>query len=100
MTNQRQNISQNVSENFDSDLKKLKLLRVENDSSPIVAYLNINSLGDKINHFREICKKSSDDILCDDEAKLDSSYPGAQFQINYYQFPAVRRDNMCWVDYF
>ena len=42
LTNQRQNISQNVSENFDSDLKKLKVLKVENDSNPIVAYLNIN----------------------------------------------------------
>ena len=36
LTNQRQNISQNVSENFDSDLKKLKVLKVENDSNPIV----------------------------------------------------------------
>ena len=42
LTNQRQNISQNVSENFDSDLKKLKVLKVENDSNPMVAYLNIN----------------------------------------------------------
>ena len=37
----------NVSENFDSDLKKLKALRVEDDSKQIVAYLNINSLGGK-----------------------------------------------------
>ena len=48
LTNQRQNISQNVSENFDSDLKKWKVLRVENDSNPIFAYLNINPLGKKI----------------------------------------------------
>ena len=32
----------NVLENFDSDLKKLKVLRVENDSNHIVAYLAIN----------------------------------------------------------
>ena len=31
-----------VSQNFDSDLKKLKVLRVENDSNHIVAYLAIN----------------------------------------------------------
>ena len=43
-TNQRHKISQNVSKNFDSDLKKLKVL---NDSNPTVAYLNINSLGEK-----------------------------------------------------
>ena len=55
-TNQRHKISQNVSKNFDSDLKKLKVLRVENDSNPIVAYLNINSLGEKINHFVKYAK--------------------------------------------
>ena len=43
-----------MSGNFGSDLKKLKVLRVENDSNPKVAYLNINSLGEKINHLREI----------------------------------------------
>ena len=82
LTNQRQNISQNVSEIFHSDLKRLKVLRVENDSTPIVAYLNINSLGEKINHLHEICKDSPIDILCVDEIKLDSSYHDAQFQIN------------------
>ena len=30
--------SQNVSENSDSDYKKLKFLRVESDYNPIVAY--------------------------------------------------------------
>ena len=92
LTNQRQNISQNVSENFDTDLKKLKVLRVENDSNPIVAYFNINSLGEKINHLCEICKDSPIRILCVDEIKLDSSYPDAQFQINNYQFPPFRGD--------
>ena len=61
-----------MSENFGSDLKKLKVLKVENDSNSIVAY--INSLGEKINHLREICKESPPDILCFDETKLDSSY--------------------------
>ena len=92
MTNQRQNIIQNVSENFDSDLKKFKVLRVENDSNPIVVYLNINSPGEKINHLREICKECPIGILCVDEIKLDSSYPDAQYKINHYQFPPFRRD--------
>ena len=82
LTNQRQNISQNVSEIFHSDLKRLKVLRVENDSNPIVAYLNINSLSEKINHLLEICKDSPIDILCVDEIKLDSSYHDVQFHIN------------------
>ena len=67
LTNQRQNIRQNVPENFDSDLKKLKVWRVENDSNPIVAGLNIKSLGEKINHLCEICKESPMDIPCVDE---------------------------------
>ena len=80
-----------MSENFGSDLKS-KVLRKENDSNPIVACLNINSLGEKINHRREICKESLTDILCVDRTKLDFSYPDAQFQINDYQFPPFRRD--------
>ena len=92
LTNQRQNISQNVPENLDRDLKKLKVWRVENDSNPIVAYLNINSLGEKINHLCEICKESPMDIPCVDETKIDTSYPDDQFQINDYQFPPSRRD--------
>ena len=44
---------------FDSDLKKLKVFRVGNDSNNKVAYLNINSLDEKINHLREIMKRVS-----------------------------------------
>ena len=84
-----------MSENFDSDLNKLKVLREENDFNPIVPYLNINSLGEKINQLREICRESPIDILCVDETKKifpDVSFPDAQFQINDYQFPSFRRD--------
>ena len=35
----------------------LKILTVIYDSNPIVADLNINSLGEKINHHHEICKE-------------------------------------------
>ena len=81
-----------MSDNFDSNLKKLKVLSVEIDSNPIVAYLNTNSLGEKINHLREIWKESPIDILCVDETKIDSSYPDAQVQINDYQFLPFKRD--------
>ena len=56
-----------MSENLDSDVKQLKVLRVENDSNPTVGYLNINSPGEKINHLREIWKESPIDIFCVDE---------------------------------
>ena len=81
-----------MSENFGSDLKKLKVLRLENDSNPIVGCLNIKSLGEKINHLREICKESHIDTFCVNETKIVSSYPDAQFQISDYQFPPFRRD--------
>ena len=64
-------------ENFDSGLKRLKVLIVENDSNPIVSYLDTNSLGEKISQLREICKESPIQILCLDETKIDSSYPNA-----------------------
>ena len=81
-----------MSNNFDSDLKMLRVLRVKNDSNPIVACLNINSLGEKINNLREICKESPIDIFCVDETKIDSSYPDAQFQINDCQIQSFGRD--------
>ena len=87
-----QNISQNVSDSFESGLKKLKVLRVENDSNDSSFLFKYNLTGRKNNHPREICKESPIDILCVNETKIDSSYPNAQFQINYYQFPPFRRD--------
>ena len=65
---------------------------MENDSNPIVAHLNINSLEEKINDLRKIGNESPIDILCDNETKIDSSYPDSQFQINDYQFPLFKRD--------
>ena len=52
LINQRQNMSQNMPEKCDSDLQKLKVLRVKNDSNLIIAYLNINSLSEKTSHLR------------------------------------------------
>ena len=45
--------------------------RKENPNSPNIAYLNLNSLREKIISLREICLKSFIDILCVD----DDSYP-------------------------
>ena len=46
---------------------------MKNNSNLIVACLNINSLGEKINHIREICKEPPIDILGVDGTKLGSS---------------------------
>ena len=81
-----------MSANQDSDLKKLKVLRKENDANSTVAYLHIILLGEKVNHLREICKESPVGILFVGGTKTDSSYPDSKFQINNYQFSPFRRD--------
>ena len=52
----------------------------------------MKSFRKKIISLREICLKSSINILCDDETKLDVSYPNPQFNIEGYQFPPFCRD--------
>ena len=78
--------------NIESDVSGLVKLRNDYINNPSIGYLNINSLSEKIIYLREICLKTSIDILCVDEAKLDSSYPNAQFHIDGYQFPPFRKD--------
>ena len=68
--------------NIESDVSGLVKLRKDYMKNPSIGYLNINSLSDKIIYLREICLKTSIDILCVDETKLDSSYPNAQFHID------------------
>ena len=77
---------------FGSDLEGLINLRRAYQNNPLIAYLNINSLREKIISLREILKKTKIDVLCIDETKLDSSFPNHQFKIEGYQFPPLRRD--------
>ena len=69
-------------------------LRKENPNNANIAYLNINTLTEKIINLPEICRKSSIDILCVDEIKLDASYLNAQFHIEGCQFSTFRRDRI------
>ena len=78
--------------NIESDVSGLVKLRKDYINNPSIGYLNINSLSEKIIYLGEICLKTSIDILCVDETKLDSSYPNAQFHIDGYQFPPFRKD--------
>ena len=75
-----------------SDVSALVKLRKDHINNPSIVYLNINSLSEKIIYLREICPKTSIDILCVDETKLDSSYPNAQLHIDGYQFPPFLKD--------
>ena len=83
----------NISEpNFESDIIGLVDLRNNFPQNPIISYLNINSLRNKIFHLWEICDKAPVDILCIDETKIDPSFPDSQFHIDGYQFPPFRKD--------
>ena len=90
--NDSQIVQNNSFSNLDLDLYNLQLLKQKYHSNPFISYLNINSLSNKIDALRQICKISPLEILCVDETKLDSSFPNSQFRIDGYIFPSYRRD--------
>ena len=73
------------------NLDGLNKLSKEHQNNPVIGYLNINSLRNKINDLRKICRKTQIHILSIDETKLHESFPDAQFHIKGYQFPALRK---------
>ena len=74
------------------DLDGLNKLSKEHQNNPIIGFLDINSLRNKINDLRKICRKTQLHVLCIDETKLHESFPDAQFHIEGYQYPAFRKD--------
>ena len=77
---------------FHSDIDGLINLRKVYQNNPLIWYINLNSLIEKIVSLREVLSKASIDILCVDETKLDASFPDHQFRISGYQFRPLRRD--------
>ena len=73
-------------------MKGLSKLRKAYPNNPIIGYLNINSLKEKIICLRDIISTSKIDILGIDKTKLDTSFPDSQFKIDGYQFPLFRKD--------
>ena len=73
------------------DLQILSKNRVKYPTNPLIAYLNINSLRNKIIDVREVIGKMSLDYLVISETKLDESFPSAQFNISNYEI-RNRRD--------
>ena len=85
-------VENNSLSNLDLDLYNWQFLKQKYPSNPFISYLNINSLSNKIDALRQICKISPLEILCVDETKLDSSVPNSRFKIDGYIFPPYRRD--------
>ena len=73
------------------DIATLKNIRVSHPNSPLIGYLNINSLRNKITEVRVIMENFLPDILAISETKLDNSFPVAQFEVGGYFLP-IRKD--------
>ena len=79
------------SSNF--DLGYLKELCKECAKNPIIGYLNINSLRNKIVDLRQVLYEGELDILAVSETKLSDEFPNLQFNIEGYYDPAqLRKD--------
>ena len=64
----------------------LRALRKENLNKLIIAYLNINSLRNKLEFLKEQIQDNID-ILMISETKIDASFPIGQFLLNGYSTP-------------
>ena len=64
-----------------SSLQTICELRLKNPFNPLIGYLNINSLRNKIIDVREILTKFSPDNFVFAETKIDQSFPSAQFAL-------------------
>ena len=61
--------------------------------NPIIGYLNINSLQNKIVDLRQVLYESEMDIIAVLETKLSDEIPNPQFNIKGYYNPAqLRKD--------
>ena len=63
--------------------KTLTIWRNAYTCNPMIGYLNVDSLRDKIISFRDITHKFPIDILCVDKTKLDESFPYLEFKQTY-----------------
>ena len=66
-------------------LQNICELRLKNPFNPLIGYLNINSIRNKIINVREILTKFSPDYFVFAETEIDLSFPSAQFSIDNYE---------------
>ena len=69
----------------------LKKDRLNYPRNPLIGYLNINSIRNKISDIREVFGKLQLDYFVLSEAKIDEGFPAAQFNIHDYKI-RNRRD--------
>ena len=76
--------NRNINKNKNS-IENIFQLRKNNPSNPLIGYLNINSLRNKIIDIREIFTKFLPDYFVFAETKLDESFPNSQFLIENFE---------------
>ena len=79
-----------VTSSLVTDLQVLHHERLKH-KNPMIGYLNINSLRNKLKDLKVILKYLSLDYFILSETKLDESFPNAQFTLDGYEIRA-RRD--------
>ncbi len=74
-------------ENEDFDIEEIFQMRTKYSNNPIIGFLNINSVRNKIIDLRLIMERCLPDILVIEEMKLNADFKTETFQINNYQRP-------------
>ena len=74
-----------------TDLQMLKKDRLNYPRNPLIGYLDINSIRNKISDIREVFGKLQLDYFVLSETKIDESFPSTQFNIYHYEI-RNRRD--------
>ena len=67
-------------------------------NNPIISYLNINHLRNKIVDLRPIMKDLEPTVLAIAETKLNDSYPSSQFRVDGYYCPSEYRKDRTYND--
>ena len=77
----------NISEvEFKDPAFQLKDIKFKNINNPVLAYINVNSIRNKLSDLLPIID-SNVEIVTITETKLDSSFPSAQFIVDGYSAP-------------
>ena len=69
------------------DIQSSKSLRNKNIDNPFIAYLNINSLRNKIQELQNLIHDTSPEVITISETNIDHTFTDAQFLIDGYQNP-------------
>ena len=80
-----------MQQDISTDIGEIFKLGTKNQSNPLIGFLNINSLRNKITDLKLVMERCLPDILVIEETKLNSDFKTEIFLVNNCQKP-IRRD--------